>query len=342
MKRFLFHFSAVLIGIVLSIFFAEGALRIWQIGYGNGPFESDPVLHHRHPSNYTFLVHTPSEEYGGHYVRYDFEGLISNPNPSERSSDPFKYRVAVMGDSFAEAAQVAYSKSFAGLVEQFSGGVCEIKNYGVSSYSPVLYLLQWKTAVQHFKPTHVFLLLFSNDIRDDEEYRSKAVLLNDEIVAVPGPGNDGWQRLLRKSYLVRFFRKTQLKVQWFLQPRSMQIQSEIGGYLEESPQVEPLTEKMLLALASEMKQSNAKLILTAVPSKYQITHPEERGLGPEFSDTVKTWAREHAIDFLDLVPAFQEAANRVPLFFKQDIHFNENGHRVVFETIKAVFPELFR
>lgn len=339
MKRLFFPIIAILAGILLSIFLMEGFLRVMNLDYGNAPLESDSILHHRHPRNYTFLVHTPNEEYGGHHVHYDSEGLVSGTHISgEKISKP-KYKIAVMGDSFVEATQVLYEKSFTGIIEQFCAGTCEVKNFGVSSYSPILYLLQWNTIVKFFKPTHVFLLLFSNDVRNDNEYQSKAILLNHEIVAVPGPGNKEWQRLLRKSYFLRLFRKVELKLTWIIQNRNMQNVVKSGDYLEESPEIEPFTEKMLLYLVQEIKQSNAKFILMAVPSKYKTIHKDSHDLKSEFSETIKLWAEKHGINFLDLVPAFQES--KEPLFFEKDIHFNENGHRIIFETIKESFPELF-
>ena len=42
-----------------------------------------------------------------------------------------------MGDSFTEAGQVAYANSFVGLLDASAKGVATVKNYGVSSYSPL-------------------------------------------------------------------------------------------------------------------------------------------------------------------------------------------------------------
>lgn len=340
MKRLIFRIIAVLIGIILSILLLEGFLRVRNLDFGNAPLESDPILHHRHPRNYTFLVHTPNGEYGGHHVHYDSEGLVSEINPvSGKNTHHVKRKIAIMGDSFVEATQVPYEKSFAGMMEKFCAGTCDVKNYGVSSYSPLLYLLQWKTIVQSFQPTHVFLLLFSNDVRNDQEYRSKAVLQNGEVVSVRGPGNDWWQRLLRKSYFIRFIRKIELQLNWMIQNRTMQKSQTTGTYLEESPEIEPFTDEILSTLAEEIKKSNAKLILMAVPSKYRIKHKENRISKIEFSETVKLWARKNGVDFLDLTAVFQES--KEALFFERDIHFSENGHRVIFESIKAFLPELF-
>ena len=51
-----------------------------------------------------------------------------------------------------------------------------VENYRTSSYSPALYLLQWRTRIRDRAPTHVFLMLFGNDIRNDEEMTAIAEL----------------------------------------------------------------------------------------------------------------------------------------------------------------------
>jgi hypothetical protein len=343
MKQLFFRVTALIISIVLSLVFAEALFRILQIGYGNAPLESDPILDHRHPRNYVYLVHTPNKEYGGHYVQYDSEGNRVTTHPSEKPLNP-KYRIAVMGDSFVEATQVAYEKSFVGLMDKFGiAHGCQIKNYGVSSYSPIPYWLQWKNTVKSFKPTHIFVLLYSNDIDDDRGYASHAIVAqNGDILAIPGPGNNKWEQLLRKLYLVRFIRKVQLQMAWVIKHKSdQQVAGNIGGFIETSPEMTPLTEKMMLNLSREVTDSGARFILSAVPSKYRLIIHHKKSLKPEFSDMVKQWAEKNQIEFLDLIPAFQKASIHNKLFFEQDIHLNEMGHQVVFNVIKNAFPELF-
>ena len=68
-----------------------------------------------------------------------------------------------MGDSFIEATQVSYPDSFVGRLAKYGSARTVVRNFGVTSYSPIFYVLQWRHHVKRFRPTHVFVLLFSND-----------------------------------------------------------------------------------------------------------------------------------------------------------------------------------
>src|SRR5262245_24085830 len=131
--------------IVIGLALCEAVLRQLDLGFGSAPLESHPVLHHVHPAHYRFRVHTPSGEYGGHSVSYDERGRVSDP---DRATAPApgaqSRRLACFGDSFVEAHQVPFEKSFCRLLEDPKTQFLTT-NFGVSSYSPVLSLLQWKT-----------------------------------------------------------------------------------------------------------------------------------------------------------------------------------------------------
>jgi len=345
MRKIAFPVLAFVLGLLIALLLCEGVLRVLGIGYGNAPLESDPIIHHKHPLNYRFYSHSPSGEYGGFSVFYDSLGRVSNPEKYAAPEKNEQCRIAILGDSFAEAGQVAYQKSFAGLLEEGLAGKCSVANYGVSSYSPVLNLLQWKTAVRNYDPTHVILLLCGNDVMNDKDYAERAVYRSGDIIAVPGSGNDGWKKVLRSSYLVRLIRRVQLKLSWWLKEgRSGKNKNRVvGGYVEEAPALETLTRETILKLKNAIDSDTASdFVLMVVPSKYRLLNPHESYADPEFSDQVKSWAEEEGIDFIDLAAAFRTERERRPLFFDQDIHFNESGHEVVFQAIKKHYAELFR
>ena len=338
------RFSLPIFGLCLGCIIAEISLRILGIGYGSAPLESDAILHHVHPRNYVFVVHAPSGEYGGHLVRYDEDGCVVNPQGSvSKETVGDVYRIALLGDSFVEAEQVPYPDSFLGILSNATQKGVVIKNYGCSSYSPLLYYLQWKTLVSQYRPTHVFLLLSSNDISDDERYfrLAKFNAHGDEPVAVPGPGNDWLTKLLRKSYLVRFLRRVGLQLDWALQKRSPGSQVSIGSYIEETPDISGLSSEYVMKLYETVRRSGATLTLVVVPSRYQLQGADFKA--PTFSDQWKAWAKRRSIPFIDLTEPFQHAATTgMPLFFTKDIHWNSHGHRIVAQTIRTAYPQLFR
>ena len=186
-NKIFYIFFNFIFSTLLALCLLEITCRIFNLGYGHSPLESSPIFHHVHPKNYNFVTHNPTGEYGGFSIYYDENGLNS-PKPSVRKvQHNEECRVAFLGDSFTEAVQVEYKNSFVGQVDNQSK--CSVKNYGVSSYSPILYLLQWPIIEKSFKPTHVFLQLYGNDIAGDKRYLAKAKI-NEQgnIYAIPGPG----------------------------------------------------------------------------------------------------------------------------------------------------------
>ena len=343
----LFAVISIFCGVLISLLLMEVALRIAGIGYMNGPLESDPVLHHVHPRDYEYVSSVPGGEYGGHRVYYDENGLVSDPErklvyrPSLHTC-----KVAVMGDSFVEARQVSYLHSFVGQLNRSAADNVFFFNYGVSSYSPILYLLQWRGQVSALQPQHVIELLYSNDVHDDNLYLAQSISSSDgEIVAVPGPGGDFITRQLRKSYVLRFSKKVLQGLTWLFVHRG-EPQAAAGGYVEEAPSISGTTDKVIKDLAREVKAAGAKFTLMSVPSKAELLSAQTAFPDGSFADKADRWARQNGIDFVDLRPAFrsyvaEQNGDGAHPFFKEDIHFNEIGNALVAKEIQKHYPQYF-
>jgi hypothetical protein len=335
----------VLLGLSCAFLIAEATLRIFGIGYGNAPLVSDPFLHHVHPRSYSFLVHDPGGEYGGHRVHYDAEGLVSDPEKASRSlGEASEFRVAVLGDSFVEATQVPFKQSFPGRLSATAGTRVSLKNFGTSSYSPIFYIVQWRYWVRHFRPTHVFVLLYSNDVASDAAfYRSAIVGPNGVILGIPGPGKDGLARVFRSSYCVRLLRRVHLQIAWWITNAKKQpVAAMVGGFIEENPDVSEISANLVTDLARQVKASGAEFVLSAVPSKARLLHPDATNNSPEFSEKWRIWSQTNGVEFLDLVPAFKKATlEGRRLFFERDIHFNAEGHALVADLVRKRSPNVF-
>ena len=307
--------AAALAGLLFSVVLAELLLRALGLGYGNVHMESSPVLHHVHASDHRFVSYHRSREYGGHVVRYDRNGLrVAAAQTSDAgSAGEGDLVVAFMGDSFVEALQVAYEESFVGRLQAQAGRRARVPNFGTSSYSPLLYLLQWRVRVRHLRPAHVFLMLYENDVRDDQLMTERARYDEEgRVVAVPGPAESWMTRAGRRSFLGRF----------------LNISDPTDGYLRK--------------LVSTVREAGVELTLMAVPSKARSLEAARRGHGDVFNDKVRAWAAANGVRFVDLATAFYAAADRgVRPFFDRDIHFTAAGHAVVAEVIAREFPELF-
>ena len=340
-KALAFRSIAITFSFAVSVIVCEIVMQLVRVGYGSAPLEFDPILHHRHPPEYKFVSHTPSGEYGGHIVYYDSDGCSADPDSQVPQSANSRLRIAFMGDSFTEAVQVPYHLSFVGRLKQARSDAT-IRNYGVSSYSPILYLLQWRKTVAAFKPTHVVLQLYSNDIADDASYSSKAVYAeNGELNAIPGPSGDWLVKQARKSYLIRFLRKQYLKLDWMFKNRQ-EKQQVVANLVEQDPELVETSGEYVRQLAKEVKKSGASFVLMVIPSKYRIANKIVHAETPQFSEKWRAWANQNEIGFIDLVDRFEEeSSNDKALFFKSDIHFTAEGHSVVAKEISDRFPQLF-
>ena len=335
---------ALAIGLFIGFIAVEITLRATGMGFGNSPMEPDPVLHHVHPRNYRFVQQHPSGELGGFEIEYDDEGRVYRGRNAEslwpRGSPAC--RVALMGDSFTEGGQVPFAVSFAARLEDAGRKTCEVRNYGVRSYSPAIYLVQYTEVVRAWKPTHVFVLIFGNDVREDVTYMSSAVKGPDGFpTAIQGP-SDGWLfSQLRQLYTARFARMIGMRLSWEWQFRGVD-QTIVGGVVEENPDLPDLTRHLLIELNRRIRADGAEMILMSVPSRYRLMGDGSVKVDEDFHHKVKTWALGSGVPFLDLFEPFERGSRPdTALFFREDIHFTEEGHALAAAAIARAYPALF-
>jgi len=218
-------------------------------------------------------------------------------------------------------------------VDKYYGNEAVVKNYGVASYSPVIYYLQLKEIIAKFKPTHVFLLLYPNDCNYDSLYLLKArYSKTGELLAIPGPSKNIFVSNLRKLYVARYIKMVYLKLKYITMNLG-KTKKIVDGIVEEEPIITDVTASYIYKIAEKLKNNGTRFVLMTVPSKYnlakKITDPNE------FSKKWESWAKKNSIDFIDLTESFKKAyrENGQKLFFDGNIHFNEAGHSIVAEEI---------
>jgi hypothetical protein len=162
------------------------------------------------------------------------------------------------------------------------------------------------------------------------------------VIAVPDHEGGWLTRQLRKSYLIRFLRKVQLQLLWIYENREKD-KNIVAGMVEENPDITKLSADLIKTLAGEVEATGAQFVLTVVPSKFRIVNNIIDNQTPQFSDKWKVFSQKNNISFMDLTQPFEKEAKKgVQLFFDSDIHFNENGHRIVASELVKHYPNLFR
>ncbi|MEY3051126.1 MAG: hypothetical protein RLY31_911 [Bacteroidota bacterium] len=318
----------------------EVILQVAGIGnFGSAPLNPDPVFHHVHPADYTFVSYSPHEEFDPVEVRYDRQGYRVSGQEKAGWDRPW---VAFLGDSFVESNQVAYDSSFIGLLQAAYPGM-RMRNFGVSSYSPALEYLVARHHVftQETLPARVFLLVYANDVRDDEEYLAQGRFEGETLARVDG-GNPGQLLdMVRRTNLFRLLRRTQILISYRMKAGEQRTEQRVvRDQVDENPdwtgsQSAVYVEK----IASLCEEKGIPFHLMAVPSKYADFQKDYGYFS--FPAKVAAWAESRTIPYIDLAGPFQawgEAGGSL-LFFDHDIHFNHAGHAVVARTIAPYLAE---
>lgn len=172
----------VAVGVVVALLLAEIGLRVAGFSHFN-PYIVDPdVGYSLRPNAEGWWLNE-----GKTYVRINSQGLRDREHSFAKPPDTI--RIAVVGDSFAEAFQVPAEKAFWTVMEQklqgcaalagipAAGKKVEVLNFGVSGFSTARELIFLRQRVWQYKPDVVLLLVTTgNDIRDN----SRALSIYDQ------------------------------------------------------------------------------------------------------------------------------------------------------------------
>jgi hypothetical protein len=202
----------VLFGLLMGLLMSEVFLRV--IGY------SYPIYY----ANDYYRGFSLRPGMAGHYqregesdVRINSDGLRDREHTKAKPADTV--RIAVLGDSFAEAMHVPMEQTFWSLLEGklqecnlFPGKRVEVINFGVSGYGTAQELMTLRQKVWDYSPDIVMLAFTTyNDVYDNSRALSKAeevpyfVYRNGELVYDPSFRDSRTYRR-RDSKLSRFGR----------------------------------------------------------------------------------------------------------------------------------------
>ena len=184
--------------LALALLLGELLLRVAGVGY--------PAFYiaDRHRG----IAHRPHAEgwyrrEGRAYIRINSDGLRDREHTRARA--PGTLRIAVLGDSYAEALQLPMEQAFWAILEARLGEcqarAVEVINFGVSGYGTAQQLQTLRYQVRDYAPDLVLLAFFSgNDIRNNHPalnrepgvpyfvYQDGELVLDDSYLAHPSFG----------------------------------------------------------------------------------------------------------------------------------------------------------
>ena len=155
-------------GLIVALLVAEGALRVAGISFPVFDTYDDLRGVALRPGNEGWY-----QREGRAYLRINSAGYRDSEHEVAKPANTF--RVAVLGDSFAEARQVAVEDTFwshlgqhLGRCPASAGRTVEVLNFGVGGYGTTEELLTLRKDVLRYSPDLVLLAFFvGNDVRDN-------------------------------------------------------------------------------------------------------------------------------------------------------------------------------
>ncbi len=176
-KRVSQQLALALFGFLMGVVIAEAGLRIAGYSYPGFYMPDESRGHALIPGREGWY-----RKEGGSYVRINSAGLRDREHQKIKPEKTI--RIAVLGDSHAEALQVPIDQAFWAVMERklktceaLNGSQIEVLNFGVSGYGTAQELITLRERVWDYSPDVVLLAITTNnDVSDN----SRALKQTDE------------------------------------------------------------------------------------------------------------------------------------------------------------------
>jgi hypothetical protein len=308
-------------------------------------FVNDPEVGYRMRPN-TTAAHINTNAFGFN----DIERAVKGPNP----------RIAVIGDSFVFGA-VPREKNIASALQELAGesGIAvDVLNMGLPAAGPRNYLglLQKDAAGMNVGMVCVVFFVGNDIVQSHPDFKTVVWLgstrevlrrpyllgLSKEYSYVYRAGRSVTRQIrerLDKTPRPAFARDTFLSIEY---QRSEIHKKDRGAFLREC-YIEAVN--VLVEIAEKAEKLDMKCIIVLAPDQLQVSKELRaslaRAYGMDMGDYdfkapqkyITAELRKNGITVVDLLPAFEAAAQNDVLYLKQDTHWNEAGNLLAAEII---------
>lgn len=262
-------------------------------------------------------------------------------------------RVAIVGDSFVEAFQVAHDKSVGeNLSAALSGDASPVEAYrfAVSGAPLSQYVLMTEREVVRYRPDWIVVLLVHNDFAESFQfvpgrYTSSFLKLHLENGLVrgeiePAPWRPGLGDWIRLTATARF-----LHYRWQVGPDILKslfvgrakaqtgrfaANVDLDAVLAQMPDIVAATDYLFARLSAVSRRNGARLLFAMDGDRNAIYGGNADAPTLALNAMAAAAARKHDVPFVDLHPAFAAdwRANKQRFDFDTDGHWNMHGHSV--------------
>ena len=309
--------------------------------------EPQPESRYRY-SPATYFEPTPGARYV--YRRQEFSvpihindfGMRDLPRRLEKP--PGGLRVALLGDSFAEALQVPLDSTVARLLEErlhgcFPARPLEVLNFGVSGFGAACCAARTKHLAARFHPDLALYLFVANDLLDILSNDARLYVVEGDsmhlrpVVLGPLRRSGRWLTDLAKAHLhaYRFLRFRQLHRAEDSRVLAARGRGETEGTTELLPDAQAwqLFRQALALLQKEAAAVGAPLLLAQATT-----------FGPQMSARLVGLCDALGIRYLDLTGALE--ADPGPVSFRIDGHWRARGHWVAASALAPVVCDMLK
>ncbi len=352
--RLIFYVFRIILTVIYSLVILVFLdLIVGRIFLQPSPVYYHPYHHHGLKTNFSGTVSWGDGAYQLNTDALGFKSMSTGPVREE----PEKHRIIVAGDSFTEGVGLPYEKTFVGILSQKYGTWHhEFVNAGVMSFSPKLHYLRvnylWNR--KGYRVDELIVFIDVSDIQDEIFYEH--YIPGKRFEYVYHSFRSLW---IKNSLLLNYIFKTASVMRFnqivegsyggpsedavnfggnanFLDFNAY-YNLERGRWVYDSNVLNSWGEKGLSLAVESMDALNefcrsrgVRIHVAVYPWKTQIDMTDKESLQRTFW---RRYCRERNILFIDLFPVFINEQTpkwiRDEYFIPGDIHWNENGHRVI-------------
>jgi len=345
MRRVLGNTILVAASALFAIALLEIALRFFPVAWAppvQPPTATDPIQRYAPNTRYTWSLGW--DFYAVVHGRTNAQGFVANYDYDAKATTPL---VAVIGDSFVEALQVPFAESLTGRLQAAMGERGRAYAFAQSGSPLSQYIAYVEHAAATYRPQKVVIVVVENDFDESIYSHRKRDGIHHlyprpdggfelKLTALSHPGLA--ERVLRHSALALYLvRNVGVSVQW-LRPNAAQAQdipaaaADLAGIAEG----EEVIAWFLAALpkAAVLPPRDIVIAVDAIrPQLYDTTArtAADRSTFGRLRTRLMRDARVQGFQVIDLSTAFLAAhlADRTPLEFPTDRHWNSRAHAIV-------------
>lgn len=328
----------------------------------------DKIRHHKLVPNTDSRFEQPDFSYVQHVNNLGIRGRdASFKKPAQH------YRVLILGDSFTMGKGVEDDQTFSALLEvslnrrkACGATTFEVLNGGIDSYAPVLSYLQLSEDLAPLEVDLVLLDLDLSDLLQEAAYREEAVRdSTGNIVGVPGSERSTSFIQALRSWIDQHTFFTRLLLFYTNKALGYRDLSVQGVVTRANPELLKYTlaedqinrdeqwTQIFDSIAKIKKLADeraAAFALVIYPWGHQVSETEwvpgrynwiSKGatVSDRYLDTIYQRSKQLGIELVSLFPDFRAYRGDVPLYFKYDMHWTVEGHKLVASALEQYLVE---